>query len=466
MKLSAFFRNQTGGTTTGGTDAAVHTCISQLRSRDISDLASFIQKSAEQAGQPPADFAKACRDNLKINTEKDRDLQHRLTGLLQKPDALPENLPERAILPERRDDGLSLRASLNIGGDNISRDRSETVPITDMSPKEDAVRRRRSTDPQPFVDRKNYETSVVKRNQAPRVVKHALAHPNDARTLFSKYINSGKSGPESRLNKLHDEITNISDPASREAMLSDFIAVLADKGQLLGHALTHLDTAEALFATHVARDSRPEASLHALARDIGQLYYTDANKLASVLDRVLEGMAADKGAKVAASLLNTGRFNADFSQVSAENPLSSQEGLKQLSADMDRGVVFEAGVSLSTLSEDAKAFVGRFANQQSAAALVTSGALNIGDKVNDLLEGSGFRLDGWNSADSGVSYNVSVSESNAVFLSIPTTIAIKPTVMSSVESLPIFIATLEMSMTPVTSGGYTYAVSVTFSPLS
>jgi hypothetical protein len=89
--------------------------------------------------------------------------------------------------------------------------------------------------------------------------------------------------------------------------------------------------------------------------------------------------------------------------------------------------------------------------------------LNISDKVTDLLAGSGFRLDGWNSETAGVSYQVAVDESGGVRLAIPTTIAIKPTVMSSVASIPICVATLEMSMLPVASGGYAYAVNVGFS---
>lgn len=467
MNFSVFSRRQPGGSSTGG-NPEVQACVSQLRIRDVSDLSSFIKDSAKKSGKPPAEFTKACIENLKMDTEKDRDLRHKLGVLIKDVAATPDGLAERATLPENRADSMMLPSSLNITGDGVERERAETEPVQSKITTDDNGRSRRGTNPQSFVDRKSYETSVVKRNQAPRVVKHALAHPDEAKDLFSKYINSGNSGPESRLNKLHDAIMTIADPERRSAVLSDFVGVLADSGALLGHALTHLDDAASLFSIHVAGDSNsPGASLQKLAVDIDNLHYEKANKLSPVLDRVLAGMATGKGSEVAEVLLNQGVFGADFAQVSEENELSNQTGLQQLTKDFERGVSFSApeGVSLATLSEEARAFIGRFANQQSVASLITVGALNLSDRVKDLLEGSGFRLDGWNSDYAGVSYQVSVAESGGVSLSIPTTIALKPTVMSSVESLPICIATLEMSMVPVASGGYAYAVSVAFSPL-
>ncbi len=317
-----------------------------------------------------------------------------------------------------------------------------------------------------FVDTKSYETTVFKRGQSSRVVKHALTHKGDAEALFTKYVATGNSGPESRMNKLHDAIDKIPDTDRREALLFDFAGVL-DPSQLVAQALLHEENAVSLFSAYVS--SNPEgqgAALDTLSTEIGKLPWNESPKLTPVLDSLLADMARSKGGDVAASLIASEGFSVGFSQVSAENKLSDEEGLAQLSKDFERGVSFTApeGVSLETLPDEARAFIGRFANQQSAAALVTDGALNVADRVSDSLSGSGFLLDGWNSANAGVSYNVSVDTSGGVCISIPTTIGIKPTVMSEVASLPVCVATLEMTMTPAESGGQAYAVNVSFSP--
>jgi hypothetical protein len=454
MSLSIFSRKSAGA---NNPPSVAQACVAKLRHMSDEEAILFVKNSAKSVGQSPAEFAKACLDTLK-DTSADDALRQKLRPLVKEKSDLPTGVAERATLAVPSDS--QLRHGLHISSyDPALQDSPESVFVNVSADRKDLTE-------SSIVDRKNYQTTVFKRDQSACVVKHVLSHPNDSKALFSKYVNSGKSGPESRMDKLHGEIKKIEDPERRSELMFDFVGVCSDTSLLVNYALTHLQDAESLFVTHIAGDAAGfEFSLQRLSQDINALHYTDVNKLAPVLDRVLEGMAAKKGPEVAGVLIASHGFSADFSQVSAENALSDEAGLTQLSKDFSRGVSFTApgGVSLETLPKEAKAFIGRFANQQSAAALVSGGALNISDKVTDLLAGSGFRLDGWNSETAGVSYQVAVDESGGVRLAIPTTIAIKPTVMSSVASIPICVATLEMSMLPVASGGYAYAVNVGFS---
>lgn len=395
MHLSVFTNRSSGS---GSPRSAVQTCVAKMRTKDASQCADLITDAAKSEGESPAAFAKECLNTLRADAPKDQRLRGILVAFLKPQDPVSSVLAERATLPE----DLSLRSTLNIMPSEVMMDRARDHTSVD-SADNPQVRDRSATEPPSFVDRKDYDTTVFKQGQAARVVRHASAHPEEAKALFTKYIMSGDSGPESRIQKLAQEIQ---------------------------HSNWQVSAA-----------------------------------LEPVLIDVLSEMAGSIGDAVSDTLISGGGFEADFGRVSVENQLSDGAGLAQLSKDFARGVSFHAtdGRRLEQLPEDAKVFIVRFANQQSVAAMVdpNGGELSIPERTKSLLAGTGFRLDGWNNETQGVGYLINVDQNN-VTISIPATIAIKPVVLLALSPIPICVATLEMTL-DMASGAQ--SVHMSFQPI-
>lgn len=387
MNISVFGRRSSYS---GGFSTA-QTCVTQMRSKPASQCTVLMTEMAKRDNKTPLAFAKECLEHLNANTPKDQELRAALGALIKSQSPMSEHLAERATVPEPSLPFLSERSYT-------------TSEVVVDGKRENADKSIRSVSlPESPSVLKNYETSIFKRDQSERVVRHAQKYPEHAKNLFATYITTGKSGSEARIQKL--------------------------------------------------------------AQSIQDTHYTVSGRLESVLTQVLAESMAVKGAEVSQILVNSGGFVASFDEVSAENKLSGEAGLKQFSKDFERGVALQLaeGVGLDTLSESEKVFIGRFANQQSVAAMVdqVGGALSVPSHCNEEMSGSGFRLDGWNTETEGVGYHVTVTQ-DQIHISIPATIAIKPVVLLDLRPMPICTATLEMTLSR-TSRDCT--VGVSFQPL-
>jgi hypothetical protein len=293
-------------------------------------------------------------------------------------------------------------------------------------------------------------------------VKHSLAYGDDAKSLFSKYITTGKSGPESRMNKLHDAIDKIPDTDRREALLFDFAGVL-DSSQLVAQALLHEENAVSLFSAYVSSSSEGQgAALDMLSSEITNLGSQCESILEPVLGSVTEDIAEVKALEVSGLLVDGPGFSAKFDQMSSENKLSDQEGLAQFKKDFSRGGKVDGfpGIScnelMSKLNTVEGAFVARFATQQTIAALLTDGSL-IAKNANVPLEGSGFVLMGRSQRSEDVSYRISLDDEVGVRVSISAAIALAREGMSEMSPIPLCVATITMAMGDP-------SVNVSFSP--